>query len=271
MTEQTQAITSKIEFLHNELKKAQSLKPCENTDQLFTELVKTTMDTDYHTAKKVINNPSIQKIKKSLNKICSEGEFEMEMHWAESILKDENPSKALANFIYYQNYQSLIELEYKALKLISTDQNFKTIFVGSGPLSLTSILLSEKYNLKIDNLEMNKDAAKISNDLIKKLNLNNQINTINQNLLNFSNLKDYDLVYVASLVGITKKDKKTILEYLSQNMKPGSFLLIRSAHDLKTLLYPKITLKSLKDLKVHLTLNPNNEVINSIIIAQKPH
>lgn len=52
------------------------------------------------------------------------------------------------------------------------------------------------------------------------------------------NLETFDVVYLAALVGNTKVQKEEIINDISSRMRPGALLIIRSAHSLRSLLYP---------------------------------
>lgn len=51
-------------------------------------------------------------------------------------------------------------------------------------------------------------------------------------------LKAFDVVYLAALVGSTKAQKQGIISDIAGRMRPGAFLVLRSAHSLRSLLYP---------------------------------
>lgn len=51
-------------------------------------------------------------------------------------------------------------------------------------------------------------------------------------------LRTFDVVYLAALVGSTKAQKEEIISDVSSRMRPGAFLVMRSAHSLRSLLYP---------------------------------
>ena len=53
-----------------------------------------------------------------------------------------------------------------------------------------------------------------------------------------SDLKGFDIVYLAGLVGTTTKEKESILCGVVRRMSVGSLLVVRTAHSLRTLLYP---------------------------------
>lgn len=51
-------------------------------------------------------------------------------------------------------------------------------------------------------------------------------------------LYKFDVVCLAALVGETQCQKQQILARVVQSMRPGAMMLLRSAHGLRSLLYP---------------------------------
>ena len=54
-------------------------------------------------------------------------------------------------------------------------------------------------------------------------------------------MREFDVVYLAALVGTTQKEKEGILISVVGRMREGALLVIRTAHSLRTLLYPVCT------------------------------
>ena len=52
------------------------------------------------------------------------------------------------------------------------------------------------------------------------------------------NLSQFDVVHVAALVGNTSEEKTLIIADVVRRMKAGALLILRTAHSLRSLLYP---------------------------------
>lgn len=102
-----------------------------------------------------------------LQNICSLAEEKMEKYWAQKIIDSKNPRKTLSDFTYYVNYQKLTNLEYHLL-LSQLSSLQKVLFVGSGALPLTAILLA-KQGIKATLVERDNEAYDLSSQLIKVL------------------------------------------------------------------------------------------------------
>lgn len=82
-------------------------------------------------------------------------------------------------------------------------------------------------------------------------------------------LRSYGVVFLAALVGLDKEQKVAVVEHLAKHMAPGAMLVVRSAHGARMFLYPVIDPGDLKGFEVLSVYHPDDEVINSVIIARK--
>lgn len=158
-------------------------------------------------------------------------------------------------FPYYQNYVDLTRMELSAISAVSPVAPQRVAFIGSGPLPMTSLCMCEalkriqeepaaghKAGLEdiIVNIDHNINAISQSAALCKKLGHRaHGLGFICQDAesLQFE-LSNYDAVFLAALVGATQTEKEIALTSIVERMRPGSLLLIRTAHSLRTLLYP---------------------------------
>jgi nicotianamine synthase len=54
----------------------------------------------------------------------------------------------------------------------------------------------------------------------------------------YLDLSGFDVVYLAALVGLTQTEKESVLVKVVGGMSVGALVIIRSAHGLRSLLYP---------------------------------
>jgi nicotianamine synthase len=85
-----------------------------------------------------------------------------------------------------------------------------------------------------------------------------------------TDVADYDMVCLAAMVGPHPGDKTRVIKHLYRHMKPGALLVARSAHSLRTLLYRPLALSDLAGFRPLVVLNPHTEVVNSLVVAEKP-
>lgn len=53
-----------------------------------------------------------------------------------------------------------------------------------------------------------------------------------------SGLEGFDVVFLAALVGASARDKEDVVVAVARRMRPGALMVVRSAHGLRTVLYP---------------------------------
>ncbi|KAL8694281.1 MAG: hypothetical protein Q9218_001049 [Villophora microphyllina] len=264
------------------LSQSSSLAPSPRVNDLFQRLVQLCCHTsDESITEKVLMHPRIVDITTPLRYLCSDGEFELETYWVERILQMENQDQAMAallDFTYYDNYIDLIRMEMNALTSIVTKPRLcRFAIIGSGPLPLTSIclarMLSDQGGTFINNIDRDPCAISKSSQLCDKLGytpeqMRFQCADVHSRRLD---LHGFDVVYLAGLVGITGEEKQVAIRKIVKQMSPGTLLVLRSAHSLRSLLYPVVNLGTnltSLGLKLLLVVHPCKHIINSVVVCQ---
>jgi nicotianamine synthase len=257
--------------LHQELAALPTLSPNPHTNALFDELVKvSTQPRDSEVTRQVLADPAIRRIIPGLRRLCSAGEIELERAWSQRIISSRDPQREVGEFPYFANYKQLARLEHHAVLGVTECAPSRILFVGAGPLPLTSLLLATQHgHTEIDNIDIDPEAIRLAERLTGALGIGS-LRFRRADVLDCTDLVGYDLVYVAAMVGPHSGDKSRVIEHLYQQMRPGALLLARSAHSLRTLLYPPLTLRDLAGFRPLIVLNPHTEVVNSLVIAEKP-
>ena len=257
--------------LHQELSALPTLSPNAHTNSVFGELVSlATQQTDDQVARRILANSDVRRIVSELRSLCSAGEVELERAWTQRIITSHDPWQELREFPYFTNYEQLIRMELHAVLGITGCAPRRVLFVGAGPLPLSSLLLASQYGpMEIDNIDIDSLATRLAARLANAL----QISSLRfrcADVLACTDIAGYDTVCLAAMVGPHPEDKMRVIKHLYQHMKTGALLLARSTHALRTLLYPPLTLGELAGFRPLLVLNPYTEVVNSLVIAEKP-
>lgn len=153
----------------------------------------------------------------------------------------------LHKFPYYDNYVDLVRLELSAISSLAVDKTrHKYAVIGSGPLPLTSICLADALNnddhqpVCIHNVDRDPWAISNSAELCRRLGYGPAtmcFHCVDAKSDSFG-FQEFDVVYLAALVGMTAEAKRDIVVKISSRMRPGALLLIRSSHSLRSLIYP---------------------------------
>ncbi|XP_004495658.1 nicotianamine synthase-like [Cicer arietinum] len=259
--------------LYNQISNLDTLKPCKIVNTLFTKLVLTCMSPipNIDVTKLATN---VQEIRSKLIILCGEAEGHLESHYSTILASHNNPLNHLNIFPYYTNYLKLSLLEFNILNQHITNNVPKNVaFIGSGPLPLTSIVLATNYlpstifhNYDIDPLANSKASCLISSNP----DLSNRMLFHTNDILNVTNdLKEFEVVYLAALVGMNNEEKNKIIDHLGKYMAHGALLMLRSAHGARAFLYPVVDTSDLRGFEVLSIFHPTDEVINSVLIARK--
>ncbi len=256
----------------------------------------------------MLQNPHVQNILLDLRSICAESEAALESYWARQILAtgtpDDSPEKVFTrlktDFPYYYNYEDLTRLELCGILSATNTAPRKIAFLGSGPLPLTSFTLLaalnstprllvgdsitttgfseplEKYDDSypmILNVDIDQDAIDISRRVGQALGGRGhgmEYMCVDANA-DTTDLSEFDVVYVAALVGNTQKTKEDTLASVASRMKKGALVVIRSAWGLRTCLYAEVdmtTERIMEKLEPCLVMHPYGGVVNSVIVAR---
>ncbi|KAG2193670.1 hypothetical protein INT47_002312 [Mucor saturninus] len=271
-------LIEEITHVHYQLGQIDYLKPSEHVNALFTKLVTiSTFQYDDTTVSEVLNNANIRALIPTLRTMASQGEYFLELTWANDLVyqaKDYNQEAKpdLSRFVYYQNYVDLVQLELHALHGVGARLN-NIVFIGSGPLPLSPILMYQSLpsSTIVHNIDRDQDSITISNKLLEKLNISHGFRQHVMDAVDYSGFATSDVVILGALVGEDAAEKMKFLKSIGSKMKSGSFLMARSAHSLRKLLYPSLEPYQVNTcgFETVLVLHPYNDVVNSVLIAKK--
>jgi len=268
-------VVKQIIDLYDQLSKLESLKPSKNVDTLFGQLVSTCLPTDTNIDVTKMSE-EVKDMRSSLIKLCGEAEGYLEQHFSTilgSLQEDENPLDHLHIFPYYDNYLKLSKIEFDLLSQHTSHVPTKIAFVGSGPMPLTSIVLGKFHlpNTTFHNFDIDSHANTLASSLVSRdPDLSKRMIFHTTDVLNANEgLDQYDVVFLAALVGMDKEAKVKAIEHLEKHMAPGAVLMLRSAHALRAFLYPIVDSSDLKGFQLLTIYHPTDDVVNSVVIARK--
>lgn len=235
--------------------------------QGFLNLLSNDHGSDF--SERVLVHPHIQQIKPGIQKIFSRASSFYERHWAMQILDSDIPEQILQQeYPYYQHYERATALEINAIQALSIDSINRVLMVGSGALPLTSMALA-KNGFTTDNLDIQQDDLEVGQAVSEKLRPDYPMTFVHSDICHYSDLANYDVIWLAALVG-DERIKANIIRHLFKSMKPGSLLVVRTAYNLRTLLYPSISERDLQPFSLKLKIQTYADNFHSILIAQKP-
>ncbi|ONK71927.1 uncharacterized protein A4U43_C04F13840 [Asparagus officinalis] len=260
-----------ITSLYNSISKLPSLSPSDEANQLFTKLVTTCIPPS---SINVSTLPiEVQATRLELIKLCGEAEGLLESHHSRIISSQDQPLNHLNLFPYFSNYEQLAKLEFSLLSRHVTISPSLVAFVGSGPLPLSTLVLATRYltDAVFHNYDLDPSATAKARKLVESdPDLAERVVFRTSDVMEVKRaLSGYDVVFLAALVGMDVEDKRRVIEHLALHMKPNALLVVRSAHGARAFLYPVVETEDLNGFDVLSVHHPEDEVVNSVIIAKK--
>ncbi|KAH7513463.1 hypothetical protein FEM48_Zijuj12G0202600 [Ziziphus jujuba var. spinosa] len=271
MDNKQELLVGKVCEIYEKISSLEDLSPSNQVNTLFTQLVLLCIPPCPIDTSKL--SKRVGEIRSKLIQLCGKAEGLLESHYSTLIGSCENPLSHIRLFPYHSNYLKLSHLEFNILSENCNQVPNKVAFVGSGPLPLSSIILASNYlkttifhNYDIDQMAN----AKALNLVLSDPDLSKRMFFHTEDITKVSNeLQDFEVVFLAALVGMNKEEKDHVIDHLAKNMAPGAILLVRSAHGARVFLYPVVEPGDLQGFEVLSVFHPSDEVINSIIIARK--
>nr|AZR38343.1 nicotianamine synthase [Sedum alfredii] len=264
-------LVSDICAIYQKLSALESIKPSKEVNMIFTNLVQLCVPPSPVEVTKLPKH--IQEMRTKLIKICGEAEGLMESHYSEILGSFESPLDHLDLFPYYTNYIKLGQLEFNILSQHYVGSPTKIAFVGSGPLPLTSVVLASNHlpNTTFHNYDIDESANTLASNLVlAEPDLSKRMIFHTRDIMSVTDtLREYDVVFLAALVGMDKEAKVKVIDHLAKHMAPGATLMLRSAHGARAFLYPVIDPCDLRGFEILSIYHPTDEVINSVVIARK--
>ena len=265
---QVQDLIDQILYTAQILKEEKDLSP---KNPLITETLSSFVQNITHAQKSmsednktsILESPVVNALYPTLLEGLSKAEYEMELYFSNLFLeKDTLDDNNLEEFWYLQNYKDLIDIELEQISL--TDNAKDIVFIGSGPLPLSAIIMQQKTNRNIICIDQDSSAVNRGERLVEKLGLSDKIQFkhLPGHLYDF---KKAGTVLIASLV----QDKGIIIpQILKTSTKPPQ-IAMRSAQGLNTLLYSPVKKSILKEFNVvaKFETRPTPKVINSTVFC----
>ncbi|KAJ6365509.1 hypothetical protein OIU76_030313 [Salix suchowensis] len=268
----SEVLIARVMQIHANISTLSSLRPSKQVNSLFSNLVKLCI---LPSSIDITALPEeVQAMRESLINLCGHAEGLLELEFATFLSKIHQPLNNLNLFPYYGNYVKLASIEYRILNESGVSQPRKVAFVGSGPLPLTSFIMAT-HHMKLTHFD-NFDIDGAANDVARQIvasdpELEKRMKFETGDITGVKEkLSEYDCIFLAALVGMSKVDKVKILGHIRKYMKEGGVLLVRSAKGARAFLYPVVEEQDVLGFELLSIYHPTNDVINSVVLLRKP-
>ncbi|KAL5842356.1 hypothetical protein ACOSQ3_012959 [Xanthoceras sorbifolium] len=267
---QDEILVTRIKQIHDSLSKLDSLSPSDQVNSLFASLLKLctlpcSIDINVLPQK-------VQLMRESLITLCSRVEGSLEIKFATMLAKIPQPLHNLNLYPYYDRYIKIANLEYGILKENGVVQPKKLAFVGSGPMPLSSIIMASLHmrSTHFDNFDIDEAANDVARRIVASDGgFEKRMKFVTCDIMEVKEkLKEYDCIFLAALVGITKGEKMKILGHIRKYMKEGGVLLLRSSKGAGAFLYPVVEEHHLLGFEPLSIFHPTSDVMSSVLVRK---
>ncbi len=178
------------------------------------------LDVDDMTAEAILSSSGFNLVFDVITGFRSHYTAELETEQANAVLGSSDPWQSLKDFAYFPNYIELARTEFRGAGLKAGDT---VLFLGSGPLPLSLIVLCREHGLKGIGIEQEPDRVELSRRVIERLGLSDQIRIIKENHLTLPIEEPVDLIMVAAQA----EPKDVIFDHLAEVMPTGTKISYR--------------------------------------------
>ena len=212
----------------------------------------------------IVNHPEVTALRTSLLDRLSEAESALEQFWSQRFRNRKTLHvHDLREFLYWRNYERLLDMELKALaaiKRFKAQKHGEIVFVGGGPLPLSAIVLHMRTGKPVLCVDADAEASECAAKLLTKLNLC-QVSAVHTDGVDF----DYggaSAIFIASLTNRKMDVVKRIVETCKEPV-----VAVRTVDGVRALLYRPADVAALKAAGLSLAgqTKADAETINSTL------
>lgn len=250
---------------------ATDLRPSPEVNDAFGSLVALCTVVDDELTRQLLDDAAAGPLISSLRSLSSRGESALERTWARHLTEADDPWQELQKFPYLDNYRRLVRFELAGLTAVGAACPGSATVLGAGPLPLTGIMLARRHGVRVTNVDNDPEACALAAAVCEALGLTEQVRTVCGDAgapEELASVSDSELVLLAALVGEGKQAKRQISRRLAPAMRPDALLLARSAHRLRTALYPPVSPDDLSGFRTLIEMHPCDDVVNSLLLAR---
>jgi hypothetical protein len=221
------------------------------------------LEVDEESTAAILRNPEFESISAAISRFRFSYNLKLEIEQAKSLLSSRNPWDTLENFTFYSNYLQLARTEYIGSGLKTGNH---VLFLGSGPLPLSLIVLCREYGLFGIGIEQDRDRAALSRKVIARLGLSESIEIIEGNHFSLPLKTHCDLYMVAAQA----EPKEEVFEHLAKVLPEGSKVSYRLYEKgLRRVLDSSSLFEMPSGFEEYLRIQPKPPVNNTVVFLKK--
>lgn len=181
-------------------------------------------------------------------------EKDVEQTHAQSLLSLDKPEWVMGHSLLRRKYN----LSVREGHLANLRPMERMVMIGSGHYPVNAIVFAKKFGTRTFIHETNEDARKNAERTIEKSNLGSRISFVEPKKI-IESIQTADVVWMSGSV----TDKRKWIEELAQVSRPGTRVICRTAHGLRTLMYEHAPLNNLPEFTKIGMIHPRKMEIES--------
>jgi len=265
---ETALLIAELQQIHNRVKDLEERDILESSSAELQEIFQrldelTALDMDEASTEMILKSPEFDSLTTSISNFRFLYNLKLEIEEAKSLIESPNPWETLQNFTFYSNYLQLARTEYTDSGLKPEDH---VLFLGSGPLPLSLIVLCHEYDLQGIGIEQERERACISRKVIDHLGLSKRIQIIEGNHFSLPLESVCELYMVAAQA----EPKREVFEQIAKVLSVGSKVSYRLYEKgIRRVLDGGSLFKLPSGFEEYLRVQPEPPVNNTVVFLKK--
>ena len=230
-------------------------------ERLFSELDELLFGVDDAFTQWILEHDRFRPIEERLHRIRAEYEYDRERDLARALVAagDESP---LASFRSTQWYEEAHDFELEALAPYAPK---RLLMAGAGPFPTTAIsFLRAHPDASVACIELRAEAYTLATQ-VARISGCEAIRMIHADALTMEDFAGYDCVLVGTVVGVTRAERRRVVEHFLKHVPPATLLILRTAIGPGRIVYPSVDLSLLEGIEYRILANPPQETFTMII------
>jgi hypothetical protein len=168
----------------------------------------------------ILASAELEPVLSSISRLRNIYGLRLEIEQAHELLASPDPWARLREFTFYENYLQLAAMEQQGAGLEVED---RIVFLGSGPLPLSLILLCSRYGLQGIGIERECSFVELSRQVVEHLSLAKTITIMSGDHFALPLKEECQLLMVAAMA----RPKEEIFQHLARSLPAGSLVSFR--------------------------------------------
>lgn len=240
---------------------AEPVPPPAEQERLFAELDDVLFGVDEGFTRWILEHEEFRPVEERLHRIRAEYEYDRERDLARALVAagDESP---LAGFRSADWYEEAHDFELAALARYAPK---RLLMVGGGPFPTTAISFKRAHpDARVTCIEVRAEAYTLANQ-VARISGCESIQMIHADALELDDFSAFDCVIVGTVVGVTKAERRRVVEHFLRCVPASTLLIIRTAIGPGRVVYPSVDLGLLEGIDYRILADPPQETFTMII------